>query len=146
MELLSDENKKLKDIIRKSDKRIKYLEERIKKIINGLDINYCFLCDNICEYDEERCEYNMFCESFICISCVNKCKNDKFDRFICKYDKCNKWCCLGCTNNNFLQECIECKNLYCYDHYDYDETKKENKWICDKCYKKSQISFEYEYL
>lgn len=129
MDLLLDENKKLKEIIRISDNRIEYLEDKIKQLLTDTNINYCYMCDNLCAYDEEKCEYNMFCVNYICKDCIINLKNNQTNKNMCKYDKCNGWYCPECikADSECLMNCDKCNKLYCLDHF------SENKTTCINC-------------
>jgi hypothetical protein len=147
MELLINENKKLKEIIRYSDNRIKYLEEKIDNLINDVNINYCYICYNKCDYDEEKCEYNMFCDNYICRDCIIKHKNNPDDKSVCKYNKCNKWYCSSCINackyKDYLIKCNDCLEYCCLEHYDNSNIDIKN-WICKKCNEQLMKSLDYE--
>lgn len=132
MDFLIDENNKLKKIIRLLDKRVEYLEKRIISIIdidNQNDIYYCDVCNSLCGFDEEKCDYNIFCNNHICIECIKNLKNDINDKSMCKNVNCKKWYCYNClSDNDFLIKCYNCDNSMCELHY--------NQFNCpiDICY------------
>ncbi len=133
-----DENNKLKTIIRNLDRRIEYLESRIRNIVFRNDIYTCKLCLNYCTYDDEKCDYNIFCNNYICNNCIIITKNSSDNKSICKNNKCNKWICSDCiydidndNDNKHLYSCNNCKINLCNDHYHNINEKKDN--ICIDC-------------
>jgi hypothetical protein len=118
MDLLIDENNKLKKIIRTLDKRMKYLENRINSIVKNENNNYCYLCEMLCGIDEEKCDYNIFCQNYICNECIQNIKKDNSDKSMCKNINCKKWYCYNCLyKNDFLIKCYNCDNFLCDQHY-----------------------------
>jgi hypothetical protein len=131
---IENENNSLKSIIRTMDKRIKYLERRINDIIDKNDIYVCFMCANYCTYDDEKCDYNLFCTNYICKKCIYIIKLEKDNQALCKNNKCNKWYCPKCLyykKYDCIKYCSNCKISQCNDHY---ETLNEKiSEICDYC-------------
>jgi hypothetical protein len=124
------ENKQLKCIIREYDKRISYLEEKIKNIVDNEYINSCIKCNKLCIIDDEKCDFNIFCDNHICSDCIKEFKKDVTNNNICKFNKCNKWFCSGCTknkNNNYMLKCNNCLQIICIDHFLNDDN------TCIKC-------------
>jgi hypothetical protein len=127
---------KLKLIIRNLDNRIKYLESRIDNILYNNDIYNCYICSNYCSYDDEKCEYNIFCTNYICHKCISNIKNNINNKSICKNNKCNKWYCNDCIDNmndDYIHSCNECNINQCNNHYDSNNEIKND--ICNDCYK-----------
>ena len=125
----------LKSIIRNLDNRIKYLESRIKEIINNNDIYNCYICTEYCTYDDEKCDCNIFCQNYICKECISIIKTNKSYQNLCKNNKCNKWYCDDYVSdiNNYIQCCTKCNIFQCNEHY---ESKNELKnIICKTCNK-----------
>lgn len=111
---LMQENAQLKEIIRTNDRRIHYLESKIKNIVNNEDINTCFLCGNVCDYDEEKCHCNMFCTNYVCRVCINKKSQELLQ---CEYSKCKKWYCELIGKHPPAIACIDCNIVYCKEHF-----------------------------
>jgi hypothetical protein len=130
-----NEIKELKSIIRNLDNRINYLEKRINDIINKNDIYRCYICSNYCTYDDEKCDFNMFCMNYICKKCIYIIKKNNDNETICKNRKCNKWYCSDClyycNNNEYIKKCEKCNLVQCIEHY-CNQTNL-SKYICRNC-------------
>lgn len=131
---LIDENAQLKEIIRENDRRIYYLESKIKNMVNDCDIETCFECHNSCDYDEEKCDCNMFCTNYLCRNCINKSK------LKCQYSKCKKW---FCEKYPPAVNCLECSRIFCNDHFLEMKSVQKSRPIdlCQDCYPEK----EYDY-
>lgn len=112
MEFLENENAQLKELIRVNDNRIQYLETRLRHLANMIDPAYCHTCSTLCDYDEEKCDCNMFCTNHLCRICVVK----KQTKYYCNYSRCKKWFCELDGKYSSALVCLECKKVFCQDH------------------------------
>jgi hypothetical protein len=132
MDFLENENVKLKQIIRKNDDRIYYLEKKLENMAKYNQNVYCQSCSLLCDYDEEKCNCNMFCNKYLCRKCVNT--NNTL--YFCNFYKCKKWYCNIDYSHNYCLVCTECNKTYCEDHIYINVSN-----VCNDCYVKT----EYDY-